>query len=375
MLTPDAREENAMAQNDGDMAAREWRALNWTTVAAVAVIAWITLPIGLGILMGTLIAFSLQPVYERLVQRLHPSKAALVTVSATALGLVALFGGLGWLFVARGEALSRQFVAELDARGGAAGAVERVAAYTSRFGVTSDDLHRQVRSVATAGADRTANVAREIGAATASSLLALFFAMLTMHFILRHWETIVRGAQQSLPLRPDYTEALLTQFRLVGRTTLIGTVLTGFAQGAIASVGYWICGVPEPVFFGGLTALASLIPAVGTLLVWVPVGASLILLAHVAAGVGVLVWSALLVVGATDYWIRPRLVRAEDEMPSLVTFAALFGGVETFGLKGLILGPVLMSLAVAVLRLYVKEAQSRRAETLDARAGGPKLSG
>jgi predicted PurR-regulated permease PerM len=352
-----------VAQSDVDMANREWRALGWTAAAAVGVIAWIIAPIGIGIFLGTLIAFTLQPVYERLVPRMHPTRAALLTVSATAVGLFALFGGLGWLFVARGEALSRQLVAAIDARGGQGGAIDAVARYTSRFGATPDELKRQLRSVASAGADRTAGVAREIGSATAASILALFFVMLTMHFILRHWEKIVRGAQLSLPLRPDYSAALLEQFRKVGRTTLLGTVLTGFAQGFIASVGYAICGVPEAVFFGGLTALASLIPAVGTLLVWVPAGVALILSGHVGGGIGVLVWGALLVVGASDYLIRPRLVRSEDEMPSLVTFAALFGGVEAFGLKGLILGPVLMSLAIAVLRLYAEEARRRRRAT------------
>ena len=65
-------------------------------------------------------------------------------------------------------------------------------------------------------------------------------------------------------------------------------------------------------------------------------------------------------VALSDYFIRPRLVGGEGKMPSLVTFAALFGGVEVFGLKGLVLGPVLMSLAVAVLRLYATETRLRR---------------
>ncbi len=84
---------------------------------------------------------------------------------------------------------------------------------------------------------------------------------------------------------------------------------------------------------------------------------------HAAGGVGVLVWGGLVIVGVSDYVIRPRLVGGEAETPAIVTFAALFGGVEAFGLKGLILGPMLMSLALAVLRIYAREAaEERRAQ-------------
>ena len=72
-----------------------------------------------------------------------------------------------------------------------------------------------------------------------------------------------------------------------------------------------------------------------------------------------------------DYVIRPRLVRGEGELPALVTFTALFGGVEVFGLKGLIVGPVLMSLAIAVLRLYASEARTRRSAPPRSRTDAP----
>jgi predicted PurR-regulated permease PerM len=184
--------------------------------------------------------------------------------------------------------------------------------------------------------------------------------MLTMHFMLRNWETVSLRAQETFPLRPDYTRALFSEFRRVGRTTLMGTIVTGIAQGLLATIGYWIAGVPEPIFFGAATAVASLVPAIGTMLVWVPAGVVLIVMGHPGRGIFELVWGSVFVVALSDYVIRPRLVGGESEVPSLVTFAALFGGVEVFGLKGLIVGPVLMSLAIAVLRLYASETRLRR---------------
>jgi predicted PurR-regulated permease PerM len=184
--------------------------------------------------------------------------------------------------------------------------------------------------------------------------------MLSMHYILRNWELVSRRAQETFPLRPDYTAALFAEFRQVGRTTLLGAVGTGIAQGGFAMIGYWIAGVPEPMFFGALTAVASFVPAVGVLLVIVPVAIGLFLVGEPGHAIVELVWSMVLVVGVCDYWIRPRLVRGESKVPSLVTFAALFGGVEVLGLKGLIVGPVLMALALAILRLYASETRKRR---------------
>ena len=123
--------------------------------------------------------------------------------------------------------------------------------------------------------------------------------MLSLHYILRNWQAVARRAQETFPLRPDYTAALFAEFRRVGRTTLFGTIVTGLAQGVLATLGYWISGVREPVFFGAATAIASLIHAVGTMLVWVPAGIYLLLDGHPARGVLELVWGGAMVVGVT----------------------------------------------------------------------------
>jgi predicted PurR-regulated permease PerM len=343
-----------------DRSLTERRALGWSALAAVAVIVWIVMPVGVGIFLGTLMGFALQPLYERFKARLRPSLAALLTVLIVAASIIATVGGLGYLFVTKGVSLTRDLLAQLSPGGSASGFVERVTAGAASLGFSSKVISAKVREGAAGAAERAAGIAELLASATASSLLGLFFAMLTMYFAFRHWPRISARAQSILPLRPDYTRSLLDEFRRIGRATLLGTIVTGLAQGVLATIGYAIAGVPEPVFFGAMTAVASLIPAVGTLIVWVPAGIVLIVMGHAARGVLVLAWSSLVVVGISDYVIRPKLVGGEGETPAIVTFAALFGGVEVWGLKGLIMGPVLMLLAVAVLRIYVREEEARR---------------
>lgn len=355
--------------NDPIDTVSEHRALAWTAAAAVAAIFWLVRPVGLGILLGTLLVFVAQPVCVRLTAWIGARWAVLTTVIASGLALAAALGGLGWLFVARGTALSSELVAAVGPSGFIDGALARVGSLTSRFGVTPDDLRDHLRVLAGDAAGSAARVAETIASATASALLGLFFAMLATHYGLRYGESLSRRLADVLPLRPAYTRALLTEFRRVGRATLLGSVVTGIVQGALATIGFWISGVPEPIFFGALTMIASFVPIAGVLLVIVPACIGLFLAGHPIRGIIELAWGLVFVVGVSDYVIRPRLVRGEAKVPAIVTFAALFGGVEALGLEGLLIGPVLMALAIAVLRLYAAEARTRRHLLLDGEDG------
>jgi predicted PurR-regulated permease PerM len=344
---------------EAQSARSERRALGWAAIAAMTVIAWIVMPIGVGIFLGSLLAFAVQPVFERLKPRLGATGSALAVVGSSILALTGTLGGLMWLLVAEGTLLIRESLAS-PGPGPGAGLLETIGRLTGRFGIPPAELWARIRALAEAGAAEAARFAQTLVGAAASSLFAIFLATLSMHFILQNWDTLALRAQEALPLRPDYTAALFAEFQRVGRTVTLGIVGSGIAQGILASVGFWMLGVPEPLFFGAATAVASLVPAVGSALVWLPVGVWLILGGHPTRGILELAWGATVVGALCDYFIRPRLVGRAGAVPSLVTFAALLGGVQAFGLKGLVVGPVLMSLAAAVLRLYASEARKRR---------------
>jgi predicted PurR-regulated permease PerM len=347
--------------------ARQSRALSWFAVAAVAVIARIAMPVSVGLLLGTLMAFSLQPVYERLVLRTRrPTLTATGCVLVAGLGIAGTFAGVAYLLVSRGVAMAQALLVSLGPEGPARTLVERLVLRLPQQ-VRSEDVVTKLRDAAAGLVSRAASIAGALANALASGLLTVFFMIMTTAFILRHWSLITSRAEDMLPLARRHTHALFEEFRIVGRTTFLGTVVTGVSQGLLAALGYWICGIPEAAFFGALTAVASLLPAVGTLLVWVPAGLFLIATDHLGRGVLELIYGGAIVVGFSDYVLRPRLVGGHGEMPALLTFVSLFGGVEAFGLIGLILGPLLMSLAVALLRIYANETRAAELASNDSR--------
>jgi predicted PurR-regulated permease PerM len=335
--------------------------LAWLAGGAVVVIAWLAHPFATGLLLGALMGFTLQPVHARLARWSgRPTLASVAIVVAAGLAIVGSVAAFVSVFVTQAVAFTAVVREGLKPGGALAAWVSTLTAWLGYFGISPETLVQRLRAAAGDIASGSAAFAGTVASVTVGSLLGLFFALLTMHVILRHWARIITTVAEVSPLRREDTRALLEEFRTVGRTTLSGTVVTGVTQGALATIGFWATGVPQPLFLGIATAIASLMPAVGTLLVWVPAGLYLLATGSPGTGVVELAWGALVVVGFSDYVIRPRLV-GDEGMPAILTFLALFGGLEVLGLPGLVAGPVLMALAVAVLRLYAREARGGRA--------------
>jgi predicted PurR-regulated permease PerM len=345
----------------------EGRALRVCALFAAAIILWITHPVGIGVLLGTLTAFTMLPLYVRLRNRWQrPALAALFCVLLTTLGAAAAFAGFTYLLIGRGIVLVRNLVVILQPGGSLRVFFESQNALLPQLGVHPGTIAERVGDAAAGISSRLASVAHAVAGTMGTGVLQIFFLIITMFFVLLQWSSLIQRAAIMLPLEPRDTRALFEEFRRVGRSVLLGTVLTGMAQGLLAGIGFYLTKVPEAAFFGALTAVASLLPGAGTLLVWVPAGIYLLATGHVALGLVELLYGALVVVGFSDYVLRPRLVGGNGNGPALFTFIALFGAVEVFGLIGLLLGPVLMTLALAVLRIYEREATLRRADEVAA---------
>ena len=158
----------------------------------------------------------------------------MTTVAGASLALAAVLGGLGALFVTRGTVLVSALVDTFKPGRGGSSAVAALANLSHRVGVSRQDLTEHVQSAVSHIAEQTANVATTIAATTGGALLGLLFAMMAMFYVLRNWPTVLSRAQETLPLKPEYTLALFEEFRNVGRTTLLGAIGTGLAQGVLA---------------------------------------------------------------------------------------------------------------------------------------------
>lgn len=313
-----------------------------------------------------LLAFMLFPLNRRLRRITGGRKglaATLLTIGVT-LG-IAIPGAVGILAFARQAVELAQRLSELAQRyqiGGVkdilrlpliGGAVDWL---DKRFGVDP----AQVQAWAVQGAQMAVQFLLSRGRDLLFGALGTFGNLALMLFVfffsLRDGDDMASRVRSLFPLDAKRREFLDGRLQAVLRAVVFGTVVTALVQGALLGVGFWITGVPSPLVFAVIAAVASFIPFVGTALVWVP--AVIYLYAHgiVWKTVFLLVWSVL-VVGSADNLLRPLLVSGRAAMGTLTVFFGVVGGLAAFGFIGLFLGPVILALVLTLIQ-FAEEAVS-----------------
>jgi predicted PurR-regulated permease PerM len=166
-------------------------------------------------------------------------------------------------------------------------------------------------------------------------------------FLLRDGVTLNRRIRSAVPLRPEIRDRLVDHFVMVVRATIKGTVVVAILQGLVGGIIFWMLGIPGALLWGLAMGFFSLIPAIGTGIIWVPVAAYLLVTGAVWQGV-VLILCGLFVIGMIDNLVQPFLVGKDTRMPDFVVLIATLSGIELFGLNGVIIGPVIAALFIAV---------------------------
>ena len=326
------------------------------TVLSFAAAAWIASALWAGLLLGVLIAFAIEPAYRRLLAYMPRRRALAAGLSTAVVALV----GAGIMALVFALLTSELAGAVRSLREGLSDPTPHLAGPSARrtlaaIGVTPEMVSERIAHFSDRAADLASVALSGLLGSTISWLAGSLIAFVTAFYTLKERRPIERRLEQILPLHPQTTRELAREFRMVGRGTLIGCALAGLVQGVIATVGYALGGAPRPVLLGVATALASFIPVVGTLLVWIPTGVGMMLAGHVAAGVFELAWGMLVTSSFVDYVLRPYLVGRESRSHPLLFLIGLIGGVEIFGGVGILAGPLAMAFFASVMRIYRRE--------------------
>ncbi len=319
--------------------------------------AYVASPLWVGIAFGTVMAFATQRPYRALSARIggrrgsHVMAAGLLTLVT---GLCCLGAGLMAIYVISGELVTT--VAYLQAHGNAASLSEiigpRGARLVVKLGVDPTAAVLMIHRELDGAMSSATTAAGSILATTSTAVLELILSLITMYYVLIDWPRIATRLERVLPLDPRHTRSLILEMREVGRSAFIGTIATALIQGALAAAGYTVLGIPRAATWGLLTALCSLIPVIGTAVVWAPAAGYLAMTGNPGSALLLVAWCVLVVTSLADYVIRPRIVGAGGHGHPLLMLIAILGGIEVFGIAGLVVGPIIVSLFVAALRIY-----------------------
>ncbi|CAN5297168.1 AI-2E family transporter [soil metagenome] len=352
-----------------DMQRSEDRVFMALVIAATAALLLIIQPYFGAILWALVAALMFEPVMERLSRRLKGRRTLaasltlllIIVVAVVPAILLAIFivqeilalygriasGGIdiGHIFAQFQAALPDWAVRMLE-----------------RAGLSDLDAMRQRLTGVIAGSFQTvATRAFTISQSAFGFVLTLGVMLYLAFFLLRDGQAMAVRLEESIPLRPGLRRPLLDKVVTVIRATIKGSLVVAILQGLIGGVVFWLLGVGGALLWGIAMGFFSLLPAIGTGLIWVPVAIYLLISGAIWQGV-VLILCGIFVIGMVDNVVRPVLVGRDTQMPDYMVFLSTLGGIELFGFNGFVIGPVIAALFMAVWDIFAK-ARRRRGST------------
>ena len=219
--------------------------------------------------------------------------------------------------------------------------------WLERFGLKDfDSLQERLRDGVANSFRTIAAQAVIIGQSAFSMIMALGVMLYLTFFLLRDGDALADRVMRMTPLHSGPRRELLRQFVLVIRATVKGSIIVAIVQGFIGGVVFWALGVEGALLWGVIMGFFSLLPAVGTGLVWVPVAIYLFATGEVVEGV-ILVFCGIFIIGLVDNILRPILVGRDTRLPDYVVLITTLGGLQIFGFSGIVIGPVIAALFMA----------------------------
>lgn len=219
--------------------------------------------------------------------------------------------------------------------------------WLERFGLDNfDAAQERLREGVANSFQFIAAQAVTIGQGAFSLFVALGVMLYLTFFLLRDGDALVDRIISRTPLRSGPRRELLRQFVLVIRATVKGSIIVAIVQGLVGGLIFWLLGVEGALLWGVMMGFFSLLPAVGTGLVWVPVAIYLFVSGAIMEAL-ILVFCGFFVIGMVDNLLRPILVGRDTRLPDYVVLITTLGGLQIFGFSGLVIGPVVAALFIA----------------------------
>jgi predicted PurR-regulated permease PerM len=190
---------------------------------------------------------------------------------------------------------------------------------------------------------------------TAVFLFHLSVMILAMFYLYRDGESIVERVREILPFEAEHRDRMMREAHDLIFASVVSSGVAAAAHGILGGIAFGLTGINAPVFWGVMMGFFSLVPVVGSALIWAPAAINLIVQGHIGAGILLAVFCSI-IVGLVDNVVRPWVIGGRTEMGGLVVFISVLGGISVFGLLGVVVGPIVVATAASLLDLYAPSA-------------------
>jgi len=221
------------------------------------------------------------------------------------------------------------------------------------IGLNIDDIYKQLNQFAYSLSQLTYTTLIRITENIFSFIISSLIMIYLLFFLLKDGENIINNCISVFPMDDDHERYLLDQFHQVTKVTIKGTFIVAFAQGFLGFVILSILNIQGAILWGFLMALFSILPGIGTAIVWLPITIFLIYSGMWVQGL-ILLFSGLFIIGLVDNLLRPYLISKETSLPDYLVLLTTIGGISLFGISGFVIGPIIASLFISIWSLMKK---------------------
>jgi predicted PurR-regulated permease PerM len=310
----------------------------------------------MAMLLAGIFSALLHPVYRQLSGWMGGRETAAGVITILGVILIVLLPLSGFLGIVTSQAikvgqLAKPWVQEqLTSQDTISGWLSHIPFYET-IAPYQETILQKAGEIAEAASGMFLNGLQAFTMGTVNFILMFFIFLYATFFFLLDGSKLLDKMLYYMPLEDGDEQRILEKFTSVTRATVKGTAVIGILQGGLSGIALALVGIPSAVFWGTVMTLLSIIPGIGTALVWVPAAIVLLIKGLWAKAIFLVVFCGL-VVGSVDNLLRPRIVGKDTEMPDLLILFSTLGGLSLFGIAGFIIGPIIAALFVTIWDMY-----------------------
>lgn len=185
-------------------------------------------------------------------------------------------------------------------------------------------------------------------------IISLFVIVIVMYYSFIDGKNFLIKIKDHLPLKEEYKEKILERFKKLIDATIYGVIVVGLVQGAVGTVGLFIFDIPSPLLWGAVMTILAMLPLVGAGWVWLPASLLKIASGDTFNGFGLMLYG-FLIVSTIDNLIKPHLISKRAKTHPIVILLGILGGIKLFGLMGIFIGPIILTIFLLFLEIYIAE--------------------
>ncbi|MBP9718500.1 AI-2E family transporter [Candidatus Gracilibacteria bacterium] len=309
------------------------------------------------LILAAILVTGTMPIHDWVLRKVHGRKIVAAVIMSLSIGIIFSITFFLFIILLSQEAVSIYQSFEQLLREGYFNISDLVDKLSKFLSINPSDILSSITQAAQNFSTILVTQGKDLIASLAWLFLNFFVLVFTMYFFFKDGKSTVEFLQRVIPLPHQHAKEIFHKFKQVSLAMLYGIFLTAIIQGILGGIGLWVAGIHNPIFWGTLMALLGMLPIGGTGIVWLPAAVILIIENHYFAGVGLLLWGAL-IVAFVDNLIKPLVISKQTNLSPLATFLVVIGGLIVFGLKGAIIAPMVLASLVSLMHIHKMETPS-----------------